>query len=58
MEVPYDERNIRDREYRRQFKEKGYEFVPIIEAGGSVIVEYTGVPQLIEVLHKEGYMRS
>ncbi len=57
MEVPFVEHNIsRSPEARRKFKEKGYEFVPVIEAGESVIVEYTGEPQLIEVLHKEGYL--
>ena len=56
MEVPHEERNIRDREYRRQFNEKGYEFLPVVEAGNSVIVEYTGLPQLIEFLHQEGYL--
>jgi hypothetical protein len=56
MQVPYEERNIRDRDNRRQFREKGYEFVPVVEAGESVIAEYTGLPQLIEVLHTEGYL--
>ena len=56
MGVPYDERNIKDRENRAQFKEKGYEFVPVVEAGNSIITEYTDLPQLIEVLHAEGYL--
>ncbi len=57
MGVPLVERNISsDREAKREFAEKGYEFVPVIEAGKSVIIDYSGEPQLIEVLHKEGYL--
>jgi hypothetical protein len=56
MEVPFEERNIRNPEFRKQFKEKGYEFLPVIEAGGSIVTDYTGHPQLIEVLHNEGYL--
>ncbi len=57
MDVPHIERNISsDREARSEFAEKGYEFVPVIEAGESVIIEYTGEPQLIEALAKEGYL--
>lgn len=57
MDIPFEERNIsRDKEARRQFREKAYEFLPVVEVGGSVITEYTGEPQLIEVLHAEGYL--
>jgi len=57
MDIPFEERNIsRDKVARQQFREKGYEFLPVVEAGNSVITEYTGEPQLIEVLHAEGYL--
>ncbi len=57
MDIPFEARNIsRDKVARQQFREKGYEFLPVVEAGGSVITEYTGEPQLIEVLHAEGYL--
>jgi hypothetical protein len=57
MGVPYEERNIsRDRELRRQFYDSGYEFLPVIEVGNTVIIDYTGEPLLIEVLVKEGYL--
>ena len=57
MDVPYEERNIStDREARRMFQEKGYDLLPVIEAGETVITDYTGEPQLIEVLAQEGYI--
>jgi hypothetical protein len=57
MDIPFEERNIgRDKEARRDFREKGYEFLPVLEVGNSVITEYTGEPLLIEVLHREGYL--
>ncbi len=57
MEVPYQERNISiDPESKRQFVDKGYDLLPVIEAGSTVILEYTGEPQLIETLAKEGYL--
>ncbi len=57
MGIPFEERNIsRDKDARRQFYEKGYEFLPVVEVGGSVITEYTGEPVLIEALHAEGYL--
>ncbi len=57
MGIPFEERNIsRDKEARRQFHEKGYDLLPVIEVGSSVITEYTGEPLLIEVLHAEGYL--
>ncbi len=57
MGVPHVERNIsRDPEAKREFLEKGYEFLPVIEAGNTVITDYTGEPLLIEVLVAEGYM--
>jgi hypothetical protein len=34
----------------------GYPFLPAIEIGNSVITEYSGEPQLIEVLVAEKYL--
>jgi glutaredoxin len=57
MGIPYEERNIsKDRQSKQEYLEKGYDLLPVIEAGNSVIIEYDGEPQLIEVLAKEGYL--
>ena len=57
MSVPFEERTIsNDREARKMFQEKGYDLLPVIEAGDTVIVDYTGEPQLIEMLSHEGYI--
>lgn len=57
MGVPYEDKNISsDRAAKAEFLEKGYDLLPVIEAGSSVILEYDGEPQLIEVLVKEGYL--
>ena len=57
MDIPFEERNIsRDKEARRKFREKGYDLLPVVEIGKSIITEYTGEPLLIEVLHTEGYL--
>ncbi len=57
MGVPHTERNIsRDPEAKRAFIEGGYEFLPVIEVGNTVITDYQGEPLLIEVLVAEGYM--
>jgi len=57
MDIPFKERNISsDRVARQEYLEKGYDLLPVIEAGNSVITEYDGEPQLIEVLAKEGYL--
>lgn len=57
MQVPHIARNIsRDPEAKREFLEKGYEFLPVVEAGDSVITDYEGEPQLIEMLAAEGYL--
>jgi hypothetical protein len=51
------ERNISvDPGARQEYIDKGYDLLPAIEVGNSVIVEYTGEPQLIEVLALEGYL--
>ncbi len=55
--IPFEDRNISlDRQARDEYIEKGYDLLPAIEAGNTVITEYTSVPQLIEVLAKEGYL--
>lgn len=57
MDIAYTERNISsDRAARQEYLEKGYDLLPVIEAGNSVITEYDGEPQLIEVLVKEGFL--
>ncbi len=57
MGVPHVERNIsRDPEARKEFLEKGYDVLPVVEVGESVITQYTGEPLLIEVLVAEGYL--
>ncbi len=57
MDVPHIERNIsRDPEARKEFLEKGYDLLPVVEVGESVITQYTGEPLLIEVLVAEGYL--
>jgi hypothetical protein len=57
MGVPLIDRNISfDPEAKRAFQEKHYDLLPVIEIGNSVITDYEGEPQLIEVLHKEGYL--
>ena len=57
MDIPFEERNIsKDRASKQEFLEKGYDLLPVIEAGNSIIAEYDGEPQLIEVLAREGYL--
>jgi hypothetical protein len=57
MGVPHIERNIsRDLEAREEFLEKGYDLLPVVEVGDSVIMLYTGEPLLIEALVSEGYL--
>jgi hypothetical protein len=57
MGIPYEDRNVsRDPQAKREYIEKAYDLLPVIEAGSTVILEYEGEPQLIEVLAKEGYL--
>ena len=57
MGVAFQERNIStDRQAKLEYIEKGYDLLPAIEIGNTVIVEYDGEPQLIEVLAHEGYL--
>lgn len=57
MDIAYEERNVSlSRQAKDEYIEKGYDILPAIEIGNSVIIEYTGEPQLIEVLAAEGYL--
>jgi hypothetical protein len=57
MGIPFEERNIStDHQAKQEYLEKGYDLLPAIEVGNTVIVEYDGEPQLIEVLAHEGYL--
>ena len=57
MDIPYEERNISlDPQAKAHFRQKGYDTLPVVEAGNTIITDYTGEPQLIEVLYKEGYL--
>ncbi len=57
MDLPFEERNVSlNLEFKQQFRDKEYELLPVIEAGNTIITDYTGEPQLIEVLVHEGYL--
>ncbi len=57
MGVPYEDRNIsKDAHAKQEFREKGYDLLPVIEVGDTTITDYTGEPLLIEVLALEGYL--
>jgi hypothetical protein len=57
MGVPFEERNVSlNPEFKQQFRDKDYDLLPVIEAGNTVILDYTGEPQLIEVLAQQGYL--
>jgi hypothetical protein len=57
MDIAYTDRNIsRDPQARAEYIEKAYDLLPVIEVGNSIIFEYDGEPQLIEVLAREGYL--
>jgi hypothetical protein len=57
MGVPYTERNIsQDAEAKQEFREKGYDLLPVIEVGSTTITDYAGEPLLIETLVQEGYL--
>jgi hypothetical protein len=57
MNIAFIDRNVSlDKEARQEYVEKGYGILPVIEAGNTVILEYEGLPQLIEVLSAEGYL--
>jgi hypothetical protein len=57
MDISFEERNVSlNRQAREEYIEKGFEILPAIEVGNTIIIEYTGEPQLIEVLVVEGYL--
>jgi len=57
MGIPFEERNISlNPQARQEFKDKGYDLLPVIEAGNTVITDYTGETQLIEVLVQQKYL--
>ena len=57
MGIPFEERNVSlNRQAKEEYIEKGYDILPAIEVGNTTIIEYTGEPQLIEVLVAEGYL--
>jgi hypothetical protein len=57
MDIAYIDRNVSlNREARHEYVAKGYGILPVIEVGDTVILEYEGLPQLIEVLSAEGYL--
>jgi hypothetical protein len=57
MGIPFQERNIsKDRTAKQEYLEKGYDLLPVVEAGNSIISEYDGEAQLIELLAREGYL--
>lgn len=57
MGVPFEERNISlSPKFKQEFRDKDYDLLPVIEAGNTIITDYSGEPQLIEVLAREGYL--
>jgi hypothetical protein len=57
MDIAHEERNVSlNKEARQEYITKGYDILPVIEAGNTIILEYEGLPQLIEVLSAEGYL--
>lgn len=57
MGVPYVERNIsKNPEAKNEYLEKGYDLLPALEIGNTVIVDYGGTAQLLEILAREGYL--
>ena len=59
MDVTFIDRNVSlNKEARQDYAEKAYGILPVIEVGNSVILEYEGLPQLIDLLSAEGYLRG
>ena len=57
MDIAFVDRNVSlDKEARREYVEKVYGILPVIEVGGTIVLEYEGLPQLMEVLAAEGYL--
>ena len=57
MDIAFVDRNVSlDKEARREYVEKAYGILPVIEVGATIVLEYEGLPQLMEVLAAEGYL--
>ncbi len=55
--LPFEERNIRsDMATMIEFRRKGYEILPVIELGPTVIQEYESLEQLETALRAGGYI--
>ena len=54
--IPFSEKNIRaDMPTMIEFRRKGYDILPVIEAGDQVISEYESLDQLQALLTEIGY---
>ena len=57
MDIAFVDRNVSlNKEARREYVEKAYGILPVIEVGATIVLEYEGLPQLMEVLSAEGYL--
>jgi len=57
MDIAFVDRNVSlNKEARREYVEKAYGILPVIEVGATIVLEYEGLPQLMEVLAAEGYL--
>lgn len=57
MDIAFVDRNVSlNKEARQEYVEKAYGILPVIEVGNTVVLEYEGLPQLMEVLSAEGYL--
>jgi len=57
MNIAFVDRNVSlNKEARREYVEKAYGILPVIEVGATIVLEYEGLPQLMEVLAAEGYL--
>ena len=55
--IPFEERNIRAAMPTMiEFRRKGYEILPVIEIGSTVIREYESLAQLQAALQTAGYL--
>lgn len=57
MDIAFVDRNVSlNKEARQEYVEKAYGILPVIEIGSTVVLDYEGLPQLMEVLSAEGYL--
>ena len=57
MDIAFVDHNVSlNKEARREYVEKAYGILPVIEVGATIVLEYEGLPQLMEVLSAEGYL--